>query len=1664
MSTHIEISQLITKTQGNFNENNSTESLSQSMKLLGLTEPKHDENKICLKLINNQGAWKCKDCQKNKESIYCNDCWGYVREKHINHNYEYISNYNCGTCDCGNLNNMGEDFVCKKHKKNQEQNRNENSTEKKEFQNIHKELFSQMANYIADNIDKNETKNELFVKNIHAFIDYISSLSFSSINLLNWIAELLLKNYQVNNKNPNHKCINISYIYSQPRRDFSSSGNFHRRGSQKDIFPTINNCSCPFLRYLMSVWQNKYDKIDKTLMRFSQNYDLKISIGILYLFLYDELIVKEKNEFSSLRKEFLFSEIRIIIKKHKNLLDNLLNSPTLIIKKYITNLFELNSKDSDNPDVINKKYKTLKKVVNNLKFDILNVLCEDTKIIFISEDAKFYLSLIDILANFHNINSIKWNFDNNPTETQESYNEILLQTELSLLDIFTTMTAIIDFENNELIQKIFKYFNEKISEKKFKNLKKDEYSYHVSLFRGFSIFLNRYCFFYAYKYESDVTKGFESVKDLMPDFDKCIKILFLEVSRLFRFIAACGEDLFIHYGQSMKYYESSYYYTYKFVYRDFSLMKYLIPNGSVKGFFSDNENDNESENEINQGNNVSSIIKTIYLLKEKNNKSIKEILEEGNNLKLIKIISRLLSITLNIMRNNGSLIWNLGSSFKSLKSCQIEDTLLINVIDKDIVNMKELTKALIINKAIVEENSASFSELLNGIYYILRETMGEEALEEMVDNMFYSTKSKDQKENYSIKDDYLSNIDTNYILSPESKAKAEKYLFDFKKNKISVFNRCFYNVNYFEAVLTEEIYTKIFWTEKSMDFIIDSIIKLIKNEEYVELRPYFLNTLLNYFDIFYSVDFQNFTVFRNNLNKKINLFIKEISANNLEEPYKLYCDLIIKKVKGNIIDEEDEKEKQSMQKEINQRQREKMKLKNKKFLNKINMYFNEDEKTNESESQTMQIEPEYGILEEQCIFCKKYVNELDLGNCFGKIGYFLLDKFNYNANLNVVKKLYSKYIQKNGSLLNFNNIFDPKKENAKKTLRILTCGHTLHFSCFFNNYMLNSEKVNINNFLCPICKKFGNTFIPQINYVLKEKIIDKNIYNLFKGFDIDFVLNYRYKYGKNIKKFFEEKNKKMEEKDKSPIPQIYLLSEEYYKKQGSKDKGIKNIEEQKNFLKKNYYNIFISCRHLIEGFFGIKEENYSNLNLEDQGFIKIQENSLLYCFLQFRDFTDYFIKSDRKDDQIFLWKNLLLCFRLMLKLNILRDNFFVNFSLLLYRMCNLEKNKNIPKMINFDQFNIILSGILFLLCVFFEYEEIEGYEKYIIYLFLPVYSFAYYFRKLYLNNSLTFAKEDLINKNSIINEKAFINKMNENYFFEFLKNDNSMKYLNFILKKIVIANCLLKNKDKVDKGMFEMNNIYESFNLPQLKQKNIIQILDELEIIINNEKNLKNNQMEINDEEPKETIYNIFFQFFNNNKNGIVYNHKNIFKFLIDEFSNEIKKDLCPKRINPNLLSFCEEINYNFIILPKYAVEFLHEKYKLNCEICNKKGSIGLICLECGKKVSCKNDEKLQNNNNNINNNNETNKKKEKLSSLDLFYKHVELCGGNTGVFLSSLNFNVFFVQQKKISKTKIPLYLDKHGESIKENSNSIHNGFEINEVQLKKAKKIFYNNDFIFD
>ena len=80
--------------------------------------------------------------------------------------------------------------------------------------------------------------------------------------------------------------------------------------------------------------------------------------------------------------------------------------------------------------------------------------------------------------------------------------------------------------------------------------------------------------------------------------------------------------------------------------------------------------------------------------------------------------------------------------------------------------------------------------------------------------------------------------------------------------------------------------------------------------------------------------------------------------------------------------------------------------------------------------------------------------------------------------------------------------------------------------------------------------------------------------------------------------------------------------------------------------------------------------------------------------------------------------------------------------------------------------------------------------------------------------------------------------METNKFFDFLKTDNAKNCLIFILKKIIIVNYLLKNKEEVGKDMFDIDNMFDWINLSQLKQKNILEILDELEIMINHEKNL----------------------------------------------------------------------------------------------------------------------------------------------------------------------------------------------------------------------------------
>ena len=267
MNDHEYIHQLINNTIDNFKKKKNVENISQLMKFLKITSDSEiSSQKICLRPIKNQGAWKCKDCQKNKESFYCNECWGKVKDKHIskNHNYEYYLDLFCATCDCGNPNAIDEEFTCSKHKKTSSGfNMNITSNfQKEEFKSIHRELFKELSVYIIKSQKNKQTDDKLFKDNIASFVKYISELCFNSKIVLNWIADLLLDNYPTY---CDHKCIDISKIIEDHNNISILSKNKIDDNHDKVLIGVTKDkkCCCPFIRLLMSVWNNKNRIINK---------------------------------------------------------------------------------------------------------------------------------------------------------------------------------------------------------------------------------------------------------------------------------------------------------------------------------------------------------------------------------------------------------------------------------------------------------------------------------------------------------------------------------------------------------------------------------------------------------------------------------------------------------------------------------------------------------------------------------------------------------------------------------------------------------------------------------------------------------------------------------------------------------------------------------------------------------------------------------------------------------------------------------------------------------------------------------------------------------------------------------------------------------------------------------------------------------------------------------------------------------------------------------------------------------------------------------------------------------------------------------------------------------------------------------------------------------
>ena len=587
-------------------------------------------------------------------------------------------------------------------------------------------------------------------------------------------------------------------------------------------------------------------------------------------------------------------------------------------------------------------------------------------------------------------------------------------------------------------------------------------------------------------------------------------------------------------------------------------------------------------------------------------------------------------------------------------------------------------------------------------------------------------------------------------------------------------------------------------------------------------------------------------------------------------------------------------------------------------------------------------------LYEPCIFCLKPIEPDNIDNVFGKVGNILCDYLFFNSFSQTIKKEFEKYSKNTDDLVKI-----ICQMNKREGYNIYSCNHFIHYSCFL--------KLNQNNLKCPLCKQKLNLFIPSLT-----QTINKDSFIIFQGLNLigkdnkSFLLSDNNRFSLSIS---EEEKMKMKEFDKSKIDIL--------------------CEVSKRFI----YSFNLNSHS-------------ENCDIVKQLIMKI---SLVLS--DFFDFIDNFEDIHKKFDN---YKNLLLAIRLLLKMgnNETTFNYLIE---LLNQLLYFSNEDKFCKMIFENDLKIVLSQILTIIAILFDYETIKGYEKYIIKLFLPLYIIQYYIRSILINNELQF---DL---------NVLKSKYNYSLFKEYLKTDNNVENtIKFIARNIKLTNQLIRSNNNFE---IDFNNLLNEIGFSDIKLNDFIDTIYLPDYL--DEKNPNN----INS-----TMHSFFGQFLPKMKINDFFDEK---YFVV--FENYINKKNNILFINPKLLGSCLPISYSFINLPKLAIDLQYSFFEVPCSYCKKIGCPSFICLTCRAKIcnltynQCK-------------------------GSL---YLHNQECGKQRSIFISTYNYKIVLMSFSDKIEKDIPLYVNKFGESI-DNNNVTSNDIRLNEEEIKVALKTFINYSLI--
>ena len=257
--------------------------------------------------------------------------------------------------------------------------------------------------------------------------------------------------------------------------------------------------------------------------------------------------------------------------------------------------------------------------------------------------------------------------------------------------------------------------------------------------------------------------------------------------------------------------------------------------------------------------------------------------------------------------------------------------------------------------------------------------------------------------------------------------------------------------------------------------------------------------------------------------------------------------------------------------------------------------------------------------------------------------------------------------------------------------------------------------------------------------------------------------------------------------------------------------------------------------------------------------------------------------------------------------------------------------------------------------------------------------------------------------------------------YKFFKEDTSLNLsLTQLIKQLALIKAIMAKNIEENKFSMELDDNLDYLNLSSLKGKNILEILDELDILINADANNKQK-----------------LHLYNNLKTD--FNYREIFQKILNAHIHEASNEALEKLLPPSLFDFCLPIKFKFIELPELALDFEYQSYNKECEICQSRGKDSLICLVCGKKVcnstSCS-----------------------ALFEGDIvsgYMIHTKICGGGRTAYLKTFDCSVLFHSDNSILVKKLePLYVNEFGEGS--NSGKIGKEFKLNKEIVLKAIKMF--------